>query len=472
MTTVPAGKAVVQTGVQDNTKKGVDSIEKRFKAMSARLSRLSRKTATAAAAIGAPLVLAAKGFASAGDKLDKMSKRTGIAVEELSRLQYAAEQSGTDIDQLSQAMFRATRRIGNAITETGPAKRALDELGLSASRLASMAPADQFEVLVDALGGVGNEARRSQLGFEIFGDNWRQLQPLINQGSENIRKLKSEADALGLTMSSDAAASAAALSDAMNSVTNQVKMAVVQIGGALAPSITEMVNATTPIIANVIEWVKANGEFIQTGAKVAATLGAISVAMKGLSIAISTNPFALLAAAAGEAVMELQRLRNMTGGGGGLSIGGSATSLAAGRAMQASSGSGLGRAGAAAISNVQQTKWLRDAMQKLGDRMGRFSKDVKSAGDRILQREKSIMPGVEGILGGAGFGNLGGAQLGSIPVGPTSFLDSFTTGQLGSAAFSAVGGPSTPMNEIAEHSATQTDLLQQIERHIQVVRDR
>jgi hypothetical protein len=42
--TVLAGKAVVEAGVKDNTKKGIDAIKKRFRTMSASMAKMSKKT--------------------------------------------------------------------------------------------------------------------------------------------------------------------------------------------------------------------------------------------------------------------------------------------------------------------------------------------------------------------------------------------------------------------------------------------
>ena len=49
------------------------------------------------AAAGAAVVGLATKMITTGDQFDKMSKRTGISVEQLQRFQFAAEQSGSSI---------------------------------------------------------------------------------------------------------------------------------------------------------------------------------------------------------------------------------------------------------------------------------------------------------------------------------------------------------------------------------------
>ena len=52
----------------------------------------------------APLLGAAKLFASTGDQLDKMRARTGFSAQALSELGFAAEQGGASIDQLDRSL--------------------------------------------------------------------------------------------------------------------------------------------------------------------------------------------------------------------------------------------------------------------------------------------------------------------------------------------------------------------------------
>ena len=194
-------------------------------------------------------------FVDTGDALHKMSIRTGISVERLSQLTHAASQSGTNIDQLSQAIFRMNRRVGNAATGTGPAVRALKVLGIEAKALGKLDTEAQFMKLVDALNAVEDSSLRSQMGFEVFGDNWRQIKPLIDQGTEGIKKLNKEANLLGLTVSKDTADKAAALGDTFGKLGSVFMTLAVDVGAALAPMLTEIAELfmhLAPILKSVI----------------------------------------------------------------------------------------------------------------------------------------------------------------------------------------------------------------------------
>lgn len=280
MSSVKAGEAYIELGVRDKLDAGL-------KAASAKMNAVGKKFATTGAAItgvGAAItgsmVGIASSFANAGDKLQKMSLRTGASVESLSAIAFAAEQSGTSIDAVGDAMFRASRRIANAAeTGMGPAARALKMLGVNTQELNAMSADQQFLKLADVLSKVENEALANQMGFEIFGNSFKQLKPLLDEGSDGIKALMEEAGELGRTMSTDDANAAAAYADAMNRVKSATTGAKNQIGAALAPAITEITNAFVAILKPVIQFVKNNREMILGVAALGAALLAAGAAL-------------------------------------------------------------------------------------------------------------------------------------------------------------------------------------------------
>lgn len=206
--------------------------------------------AGAATTVGIAMKQIVGDFAEAGDLIHKTALRTKLSAEFLSELGFAAEQSGTSLDQMSQAMFRAFRRIGNAETMTGPAARAVKELGINAKELAQLEPEQMFFELVDAINAVEDPLRRSQMGFELFGDNWRQIAPLIEQGRGEIRRLMEEGRDLGVTMTGEMAQGAADYTDAMNRLYSSLKGLRNLIGAELAPAFTKLADTITMAIQN------------------------------------------------------------------------------------------------------------------------------------------------------------------------------------------------------------------------------
>lgn len=235
----------------------------------------------------APLKSMADGAASLGDKLHKMSIRTGVSVESLSQLQFAAEQSGTTIDSLSDGLFRMQRRIGNAALETGPAVRALKALGLEAKSLSELSTEEQFEAVLGALDrerGLSGKAVADQYGFEIFGDNVKALVPMLEVSRSGIAQLRQEADSLGKTFSGSAASLAASYTDSVNKAQTAKKALSDTIGVRLLPTLIKFNDRLTDAYKRLQDWVKLNPELIRSYARIAVGVTLAGTAIAGLGV--------------------------------------------------------------------------------------------------------------------------------------------------------------------------------------------
>src|SRR5262245_3402549 len=95
---IRAGAAYVELYLSDSRLvRGLEKAEKRLKAFGEGLRSIGTKMATIGAAVAGSMLGASKVFADMGSDLVDMSQRTGVSVESLSELGYAAEQSGTDM---------------------------------------------------------------------------------------------------------------------------------------------------------------------------------------------------------------------------------------------------------------------------------------------------------------------------------------------------------------------------------------
>lgn len=298
-----AGRASVELGIKDRLQKGLDGAAQKLKTFGAGIAKVGGLTTAAGAGVAAPLIAAATGFAKAGDELDKMSGRTKVSVEELSALGFAAQQSGSSIEDVQAALFRMNRRVANAATEMGPARRAIELLGLDAGKLSQLPADEQMRILADELNNLGDEALASQLGFELFGDQFRNLRPLLNGGSEGINKLTQEARDLGITLTEEDATAAAEFTDAMGVAVAQLKAIKNQIGAAVAPVLSDLLARITPIVTKAIEWVRENRALVATVLKVAAGVAAAGAAISAIGGIISGAGIALAGMSAAAAAL-------------------------------------------------------------------------------------------------------------------------------------------------------------------------
>ena len=193
---------------------------------------------------------AAGSFADAGDELDKMSARTGFAVESLSELKFAAEQSGSSIETVEKGSKRLSSTILDAQNGLASATDALDALGVSVSDLDGLNPEQQFQVFATALAGVEDASTRAALAQDVFGRAGTELLPLFQQGEEGMAALRDQAVELGAVMSGDAAKSAADFKDAQNELMTALGGVFISIGQSLLPILSELVRALGPVLTN------------------------------------------------------------------------------------------------------------------------------------------------------------------------------------------------------------------------------
>jgi hypothetical protein len=104
---IRAGRAFVELFADDaQLRKGLKGAADRLKAFGGVVRNIGLAFTALGVGITAPLMAAARGWAKAGDELYDMSKRTGLSVEQLSALSYAAAHTGADLTSVEVAVRR------------------------------------------------------------------------------------------------------------------------------------------------------------------------------------------------------------------------------------------------------------------------------------------------------------------------------------------------------------------------------
>jgi len=286
---VRAARAYVELYANRNPlTRGLSAASGQLRSWGTSISMAGAKLMAAGTALLAPLILATKQFMSAGDELDKMSQRVGASVEFLSALSYAAQLGGTDIAALEVGILRIQRTAYDAsrgLTTAQDAFRDLRVQVLNADK--TLKNTEQlFMESAAALAKMENNTKKAALATIVFGRAGTALLPMLRDGAEGLHAAMEQARALGIVMSTEDAAAAAELTDAWLRVKTSLKMAMVQIGGGLAPSLTDLAERVTKLIRPVIDWVRQNGALIVTIAKLAAGAVAAGGALVGLGSVI------------------------------------------------------------------------------------------------------------------------------------------------------------------------------------------
>ncbi|GIW89560.1 MAG: hypothetical protein KatS3mg108_3884 [Isosphaeraceae bacterium] len=277
---IRAGQAYVELSTKDSKLiKGLRAAEQRLKAFGASVAGLGARLAGLGAAVVGSLFAASKVFGDLGDQLAKASTRTGVAVEELSELAFAADMSGADLETLETGLRKMAQTIVDAAGGSQTARQALDQLGLTVADLARLSPDQQFKLIADRLSQIRNPTLRAAMAMEIFGRSGTRLLPLMADGAAGIERLERQARELGLTWSTEDARAAEAFSDTLSVLWKVIQHGIAIIGGALVPILTDVAQWITRAAKTISDWINQNRELIITIFQVAAAVMAGGLAL-------------------------------------------------------------------------------------------------------------------------------------------------------------------------------------------------
>jgi len=237
--------------------------------------------AGAGSAVMSGMGLALKHFLTVGGAIDKAAIRTGIAVESLSTLAYAAEQSDASLEDLSKGIAKMQNNLDAARNGSESAAEMFTKLGLSAESLSQMSPDEQFRTIADAIDKIEDPAAKTAAAMDLFGKSGLALVPMMQGGREAIEGMEQRAHDLNLQMSGESAASATLLGDLLADLWSVIKGGAYTIGSSLAPALISMTNHVVNLSAVVLGWMKENSQTIVVVAKMA---GAVFLAGNALVI--------------------------------------------------------------------------------------------------------------------------------------------------------------------------------------------
>lgn len=289
---IRAGKAFVEISAKDRVRGVLDKISGRLRAFGRGVSSIGAGLLAASGAALTPLVSAAQMFSDVGDQIAKMSARTGVSVEALSELGFAAEQSGTDLETVEAGLRTMQRVLGQAAKGSTQAQASLAGLGLSIDDLQKLSPEQQFKLIADRLSRIEDPTLRAAAAMKVFGKSGTQLLPLLADGAAGIEALQAQARNLGLTMNATDAKKAEELNDQLGIMWRTLKSNVFVAGAAVADLLIDLVNRVSTLARATATWIDANRPLVATLAQIAAVVGVVGGVLVAVGGAATVAGFA------------------------------------------------------------------------------------------------------------------------------------------------------------------------------------
>lgn len=258
----PTLKAVGLTA--KNTRKYLSDVANSAGALG---GKIGLPLAALSGALGGFSLLAIKnavtGFTDMGEAVYKSSLRTGMAVEDLQRMRYVAEQAGVPIEALEGSLGKLNKNIGAAAAGKNKDLASLfKRLGVETRDANGQLKSgiDLLPELADAFKRNENPVVQARMGMALFGKSWQEIVPLLAEGSEGIAAGLERFKRLKGVMSLDDIKGAKELGDKFKDLSFVTKGFQMTIAKELVPVIS-------PLVEDFVQWAAANRKVIASGVK-------------------------------------------------------------------------------------------------------------------------------------------------------------------------------------------------------------
>lgn len=223
--------------------------------------------------------------ANASAELVDLSTQTGISTERLQELNYIGEQVGTSQETITGSLARLVRTMGGAQQQyadyaaeqaeavaageefdgtLGDNAAAFDKLGVKITDANGNLRDNEavFADVLDALGGISNEAERDALAMSIFGKSAQELNPLIKTSREEMTRLAEEAHDVGAVMSEEDVAAFEAFDDTLASLKAGLQGTLGTLASAFLPGFQAVFDQAGGYLREFADIVKtSDGDF-------------------------------------------------------------------------------------------------------------------------------------------------------------------------------------------------------------------
>lgn len=226
------------------------------------------------------------------DDLLTLSSITGITTDELQKMRYAEELLDVSQNTITDSMTKLTRNMDAARNGTKAQEEAFRKLRVQYKNGKELRDVNEvFYDAIDALEKVKNETERDALAMQIFGKSAKELNPLIEQGSQRLRELGVEAEQMGYIMSKDTLDSFGALDDAMQRFNKQAETTKNSLAVILLPMLTSFLETIAKIPPETLRTIIVITAVVVVIIQLAKAFKGIKTAMDVFGVGLKTlNP--------------------------------------------------------------------------------------------------------------------------------------------------------------------------------------
>ena len=187
------------------------------------------------------------------DNLLTLSQQTDVSVDTLQKWDYAARFIDVDSDTMVKALGKVTKMQASSIKSGEEYITMLDgqTIALRGSNGELKSNEELLMNMVDAIGSIADDTVREAAAQELFGKSFQEMMPLINAGSEGLKKYSDEAEALGLVLGGDAVNALGEFDDQMQRIKATMEVAGRQLALSFLPATQEVAKELSELATTV-----------------------------------------------------------------------------------------------------------------------------------------------------------------------------------------------------------------------------
>ena len=239
-----------------DTKRAANIAERRAKEIDATFKKLGKQIGialgTAISAAAAGTVYALNGAIQKMDETYNAAKKVGDSTENFSRLNYAAGLADVGMDQLVATMGKLTKSQAAALDTTSEQAKMFESLGIKVVDTSGKlrGSTDVMLDFADQFAEMKGSPEAMAAGFALFGRSFQDMIPLLEQGSDEIRRLMMESDALGVTVSDKTGAAADQFRDQIDKLQGAIGGVWKEVAVGLLPNLDTAAQRLTTLASD------------------------------------------------------------------------------------------------------------------------------------------------------------------------------------------------------------------------------
>lgn len=194
-----------------------------------------------------------KESAAYAKEIKTLASVTGQSTEQIQEFQYASDMIGVSYDRVKDSLKEITNKMQEAQNGSEDTAKAFETLGVKIEGTdGNLRSADAvFYDVIDSLGNMHNQAQRDALAMDLMSESAQDLNPLIEVGSEGLKKYTDEAHEMGYVLDNEAVEALAATDAAQQKLLKTQEAVTKQISAEYAPYMTEALGDTADFIQKI-----------------------------------------------------------------------------------------------------------------------------------------------------------------------------------------------------------------------------